>query len=89
MNEITFTKKVNIGSEAKPMQVELEYTVGWSKSEERGWFEVADVNSGGLRFYQEGELLFDGKELIDYDGVYELDENIIKTLKKWGAKDEL
>ena len=44
-----------------------------------------DEESGGEDYYAEGSLSFNGKELDDYDGVFELDENVVKCLKDWGA----
>lgn len=31
-----------------------------------------------------GELLFDGKELIDYDGVFELPKEVVAALREHG-----
>lgn len=31
-----------------------------------------------------GELIFDGNELIDYDGVFELPTEVIKALREMG-----
>jgi hypothetical protein len=63
----------------------MEYNVGWKKDEQRGYFEMYDEESGGEDYYAEGSLLFSGNELTDYDGVFELDENVIQCLKDWGA----
>ena len=44
---------------------------------EHGWFE----HSSG---FCSGGLWFDGVELIDYDGCYELHRNVIKKLRDMG-----
>ena len=63
----------------------MEYNVGWDKERERGWFEMYDEESRGDDYYAEGGLWFNGNELTDYDGVFDLDENIIDCVKKMGA----
>jgi hypothetical protein len=63
----------------------MEYNVGWNKEVERGWFEMYDEDSGGHEYYAAGGLFFNGNELIDYDGVFSLDENIIDCVKEMGA----
>ena len=90
-----FTKEMYVGYEySHTPTIEREkktmsYTIVWDKSTERGWFEMYDLESGGDDYYAEGGLWFDGRELIDYDGVFQLDENIEKWLKRNGAKIEL
>ena len=63
----------------------MMYNVWWNKEDERGGFEILDDETYGDDYYAEGGLWFDGKELTDYDGVFELDENVVKCLKDWGA----
>ena len=63
----------------------MQYHVGWIKDEERGWWELYDEESGGEDYYAEGTLCFDGNELNDYDGVFSLDEEIVKCLEEMGA----
>jgi hypothetical protein len=63
----------------------MEYHVGWDKEREHGWFEVYDEESGGEDYYAEGGLSFDGNKLYDYDGVFSLDDEVLKCLKEWGA----
>lgn len=50
----------------------------------RGWYEVYDEESGGEDFYAEGCLIFNGKELIDYDGIFELPAEILDKLDEHG-----
>ena len=63
----------------------MQYHVGWIKDEERGWWELYDEESRGEDYYAEGTLGFDGNELNDYDGVFSLDEEIVKCLEEMGA----
>ena len=56
---------------------------------EVGSFEIYDLKTGGVRFYGEGGLWFEGKTLIDYDGVFELSDHVINQLKKWGFSIDL
>ena len=67
----------------------MEYNVGWNKDEERGWFEMYDEESGGEDYYAEGMLEFDENKLVGYDGVFDLDENIIDCVKEMGANINL
>ena len=66
----------------------MQYTIGWNQNEQRGWFEMYDEESQGEEYYAEGGLWFDGNNLTDYDGVFSLDENIVKCLKEWGANTD-
>ena len=63
--------------------VVLEVTVGIN-SDEYGWFELYDVESGGDEWYAEGGIWFDGKTVTQYDGVFCLPIPIIDKLKEWG-----
>ena len=63
----------------------MQYTVGWDKEADRGWFEMYDEDSGGEDYYAEGGLEFTGNALDGYDGVFELDEEVVNCLKDWGA----
>ena len=67
----------------------MEYNVSWNKDEERGWFEMYDEESGGEDYYAEGMLEFYRNELVGYDGVFSLDENIVDCVKKMGANINL
>jgi hypothetical protein len=62
----------------------LEVTVAVSDEDERGYFEILDIETEGERFYGEGGLWFNDKKLVDYDGVFELSNYVIKKLKEWG-----
>lgn len=63
--------------------VTLEVTVG-IKSEDYGWFELYDIETGGNKWYAEGGLWFEGKAVTGYDGVFALSTPIINKLKEWG-----
>ena len=64
-------------------KVQLHITIGIN-SDTRGWFELYDVKSGGNHWYAEGGLWFDGKEVVDYDGVFCLSSYIVEKLKEMG-----
>ena len=63
----------------------MQYTVIWDKDDQRGSFELYDEESGGEDYYGEGGLWFEGNELVDYDGVFEIDDEVVKCLEDWGA----
>lgn len=50
----------------------------------RGWFELYDEETSGEDFYAEGCLIFSGKELIDYDGIFDLPSEILDKLEERG-----
>jgi hypothetical protein len=62
-------------------ELNIEVTI---RDEDYGFFEIYDIKSGGQRFHCEGGLQFEGKELTDYDGVFELSEHVSNKLKEWG-----
>ena len=64
-------------------QVELEVTIGIN-SDEYGWFEIYDIESGGDEWYAEGGLIIDNNTIIDYDGVFQLLPCIIAKLEELG-----
>jgi len=68
----------------KEKDVELDVTIGYRSEDDYGWFEFYDVKTGGNKWYAEGGLWFNGKELTDYDGVFSLLPSIILYLKKKG-----
>jgi len=47
-------------------------------------FEVSDIETGGNNIYEEGSLIFEGNELVDYDGVYGLPMAVINILENKG-----
>jgi hypothetical protein len=63
--------------------ITLEVTVGIN-SNNYGWFELYDIESGGEDWYAEGGLWIKDKVITDYDGVFSLSPVIIEKLKEWG-----
>jgi hypothetical protein len=63
--------------------ITLEVTVGIN-SDNYGWFELYDVESGGEDWYAEGGLWIKDKVITDYDGVFSLSPVITEKLKEWG-----
>ena len=69
--------------------VELDCTIG-IKDSEYGWFEIFDVKTGGDEWHAEGGLWFEGKNVIDYDGVFALAGGVIELLNENGySTDEV
>lgn len=64
----------------KPIYIDV--TIGIDG--ERGWFEFADMNTGGYVCHYEGSLTFDKMSLQDYDGVFELPSFINEKLIQLG-----
>lgn len=58
--------------------------IGFHEGEETGWFEFYDKATKGDRWYAEGGLWFEGKKVIDYDGVFDLPHFIVKKLIQEG-----
>ena len=80
MNNMNNMNKFNIKGKYKSKWGVQEYEV--FVENEIGGFEISlkdDEES-----YEEGRLWFDGKTLVDYDGVYCLDEAIIDCLERNG-----
>lgn len=63
--------------------VEIEINVR-QKKKDYASFEFYDTDTGGDEWYAEGGLWFEGKELVDYDGVFALPAEIINILEKAG-----
>ena len=67
--------------------IQLNVSVGIN-SEDYGWFEFYDVESGGEEWYAEGGLWFENKELVSYDGVFCLPMFILDKLEENGYNVE-
>ncbi len=67
----------------KTANVELEITVGIN-SEDYGWFELYDVETGGEEWHAEGGLWIENNVVTGYDGVFSLPIAVINKLKEWG-----
>lgn len=63
--------------------ITLEVTVGIN-SDDYGWFELYDVETGGDEWYAEGGLQIDNNAVTGYDGVFSLPIAVINKLKEWG-----
>jgi hypothetical protein len=83
--EYTLTRNVDLyeensfGVTREQNAVETHFTA-CVKPDGNGWFEV----DGGVDWYAEGGLWFEGKTLVDYDGVYSLPEEIVELLENNG-----
>jgi hypothetical protein len=64
--------------------LDVSITITGSEDRSEGSFEIYDVETGGEDWYAEGCLSFDGKELIDYDGVFALPRCVIDKLTELG-----
>jgi hypothetical protein len=67
----------------KEKDVELDVTVGIG-DDESGYFELYDTLSGGDNWYAEGSIQFDGKNVIGYDGVFDLPDVVKNKLVEMG-----
>ena len=74
----------NSFSVIKDAEVTLNVKVGISDNDETGWFELYDEETGGEEWYAEGCLWFDGKQLVDYDGVFALPQCVCDCLRTHG-----
>jgi len=61
--------------------IELQVTIGIN-SDDYGWFEIYDTETGGDEWYAEGGIWFKGMTIVDYDGVFALPRCIIEKLKE-------
>lgn len=92
-NQVTFETTTNMvwgnsfGIIDEEKNVKLEITIGIN-SDDYGYFELYDIASGGNDWYAEGGLWFDNKTLVDYDGVFELPEQIVNKLDEMGYNVE-
>jgi hypothetical protein len=63
--------------------VTLDVTVG-IKSDDYGWFELYDLETGGEEWYAEGSLQIENNMVTGYDGVFSLSQVVIDKLNEWG-----
>ena len=81
--------KFNDNFKSMASNMEMHTTIGIDP-EHGGWYETFDIDTGGERFYAEGELEVDfepngGATLTGYDGCFELPTHIIEALEKKGV----
>jgi hypothetical protein len=78
--DITVEKKICWGGSWGNTQwedVELRIRAWACMDRQRGGFEIYDIATRGEAYYGEGGLWFDEDgDLVDYDGVYDLDRDI-------------
>jgi len=74
--------EVKIIEDDEQFEEKVEVQIWYDNFKEEGGFEVADKAEGGNRIYLTGNLYFEGSELIDYDGVYELPLCVLNLLEK-------
>tara|TARA_R110000772_G_scaffold152807_2_gene263683 strand:- start:381 stop:680 length:300 start_codon:yes stop_codon:yes gene_type:complete len=77
-------RQTSYGVVDKEKDVVINVSVGYRAEDDYGWFELYDEKSGGDKWYAEGGLWFNGLELVDYDGVFELSSFIADFLHKKG-----
>ena len=73
----------SFGTIKQDNNVLLEVTVGIN-SEDYGWFEVSDIETGGEEWYAEGGLQIEDNAVTGYDGVFSLPTAVTNKLKEWG-----
>jgi hypothetical protein len=77
-------RQTSYGVVDKEKDVVINVSVGYRAEDDYGWFEFYDEKSGGDKWYAEGGLWFNGLELVDYDGVFDLSSFIADFLEKKG-----
>lgn len=84
----TATETLNLensfGLIATKKNVKVKYSL-WIIDDSHGGFEI---DGGSDNWYAEGGLWFDGIDLVNYDGVFELSPAIIDKLKELGYNTE-
>lgn len=73
----------SFGTIKEQENIELQITIGIN-SDDYGWFELYDVQTGGEDWYAEGGLELDGMSVVGYDGVFALPVAITDKLKEMG-----
>ena len=63
--------------------VTIEINIGWLDNQ-TGFYEIADIETGGNAWYAEGQLFLENDILTDYDGVFELMPQILDRLELMG-----
>lgn len=84
----TATETLNLensfGLVATKKNVKVNYSL-WIIDDSHGGFEL---DGGSDDWYAEGGLWFEGMDLVDYDGVFELPKTIIDKLQELGYNTE-
>mgnify|MGYP003648730953 CR=1 FL=1 len=74
----------SFGSVGARKTVMLRVNIKVNPETEYGSFEFYDLETGGEDFYAEGGLWFNGRELIDFDGIFDLPDFIQDALSDEG-----
>lgn len=80
-NDQVLVRENSFGIVDKKEPSEVEFTIGIHIDGMRGYFEM---DGGDDDWYAEGSLDFDGKNVIGYDGVFELPMEIEYELEALG-----
>ncbi len=69
----------------KDYNTDCELSIGYNYNGS-GYFELVsdDADNLGNGIYETGGLWFEGKELIDYDGVFEIPVSVLDSLESKG-----
>ena len=79
--EVYFSEQNSFGTTRESEAPEVgQFTVGIKPDGENGWFEI----DGGENWYAEGGLWFEGKNVVDFDGVFSLPEEVCELLEGAG-----
>lgn len=81
IKEAEVTLHVSVGIREKVVGIDEN---GQSEIEYYGWFELFDKATRGDDWYAEGCLSFQGKKLVDYDGVFALPLCVCDCLRENG-----
>jgi hypothetical protein len=77
--EVDLYEENSFGITREQNAVKTTFTV-CIKADGNGWFTI----DGGSEWYAEGGLWFEGKNLVEYDGVFNLAAEIIELLENNG-----
>jgi hypothetical protein len=77
----------SFGTIREQEDVVFQVTIGIN-SDEYGWFEFYDVESGGGEWYSEGGIWIDNMTITDYDGIFALPQFITDKLSELGYNVE-
>lgn len=93
MEKYTFNAKEHLSLEnsfgvISSHNLDIEVTIGFN-DKDNGWFEIVPDNvyddvDNFDSYYAEGQLIFEDKKLVDYDGVFALPWCIIDFLQDKG-----
>ena len=82
---IEFIREYSSGTRRK---YDLQVSVDTDQSDQQGWFELYDTDTGGEYHHTEGGLWFNDRELVDYDGTAVIDDELLDILDEWDFNTE-